>query len=638
MVDDVSRGERPSVFVSYARADRAKVARIVAALEAAGYEVWWDRLIEGGTAFATAIEARLNGADAVIVVWSATSVASDWVRDEAAHARDRHRLAPISLDGTPAPLGFRQYHVIDFAHWRGDARGEAMQSLIRCLAKVADAPSPLAANPSSAGRQPARLSRRAALIGGGAAAVAVVGGVAAWRPWTSEAAGNSVAVLPFANLSGDASQAYFSDGLAEELRAALARNETLRVAAPTSSNMFRGRLGDAKTIADKLGVAYLLEGSVRKSGRVVRVAADLIDAATGFTSWSQTFDRTIDDIFAVQSEIADTVAGALAVRVSRVPPPGGTTKLAAYDAYLRGRALFNADDGEASDRAALAQFDAAVAADPGYASAHAARSRSLAGIATQYADVGEARAMHAAAITAARRAIAIAPGLAAGQLALGYALFAGKLDIRAARAPFDRAYALGKGDADILLLFALYCARTRRGSQARQAVDSAVQLDPLNPRAYRAAASVRYAGRDYAGAIPLARRALQLNPRLSNAHALIGIALMLQGHLREARAMLVEEPNTAFRLAGLAIVERKEGDAVAADKALADLRGLGDRVSYQQAQVLAQTGDRDAALAALDRARTIGDSGLVYLGTDPLLDPLRTTPRFVALLSGIGFD
>jgi TolB-like protein len=264
------------------------------------------------------------------------------------------------------------------------------------------------------------------LLGAGAAAAAGVAGLVAWRKGLHlrflSASGNSVAVLPFENLGGDRDHDYFAEGLSEEVRATLARNVELLVMAQVSSSKFRDSREDAATIAAQLGVAYLLDGSVRRSGDLVRVAADLIDGSSGFSRWSQTFERRISDIFAVQSEIATTVANALALRVASdagtsgefadAVEAGGTASLAAFDAYLRGRALYDLAADEASEAAALAQFDAAIAADPGYAGAHAARARSLTTMANQYGDVGRRAGLYDAAIAAAERAIAIAPDLA----------------------------------------------------------------------------------------------------------------------------------------------------------------------------------------------------------------------------------
>jgi TolB-like protein/Tfp pilus assembly protein PilF len=626
--------DRPlRIFLSYARADRARVAPLAAALERGGAQLWWDALMESGAAFARRIEDQLDRADAVLVVWSGTSVHSDWVRDEAGHGRDAGKLVPVTIDGAEPPLGFRQYHVVDLSHWRGSPDDPAFRAVLAGVAAIRGTAAPPAV------KRPFPISRRAAVIGGGTALVGASAAILAMvQPWRSRPEDDSIAVLPFRNISGDRSQSYFSDGLAEEVRAALARNSALKVAAPTSSNMFRDSSDDARTIGSRLGVGFLLEGSVRRAGDLVRIATELIDTGSGFSRWSQDFERKMVDVFAVQSEIAATVADALAVRMAQPASlPGGTRNSAAYDSYLRGRALFNADEGEQSDRAALAQFETALSLDPLYASAHAARSRSLAGIATQYAKAEDLKGLYDEAIAAAGRATTLAPDLASAHLALAFARFTGRLDFRGSRAPFERAVSLGKGDADTLLLYALYASKARRAAAAADAIDRSLALDPLNPRAWRASASVAYAARRWREVKPAADRALALNPRISNAHAMIANAAFTERRFADARAAYEAEPNRSFRLAGLAIVLNRLGDQGGARKAMEGLvAALGDSALYQQGQILSQWGRTGPALAALEKARVVGDSGLLYMATDPMLDPLKGDPRYTRLLITMG--
>jgi TolB-like protein len=644
--------ETQTVFLSYARADQPQAEKLAAALEAAGLKVWWDALIEGGAVFAKSIEAALGSCDAVIVCWSRTSVESDWVRDEAAKGRDLRKLVPVTFDGTAPPLGFGQYHSIDLSRWRGNADGAEVASLMRAVASATRKEIRVPAGAVKGTSRPTFVTRRALLISAGTAGVGVAGFVAWQRGLFGGSAppsGNSVAVLPFENLSGDPAQVYFSDGLSEEVRATLARNNLLRVMAETSSGKFRDRKEDARTIALQLGVAYLLDGSVRRSGDVVRVVADLVDGATGFSRWTQKFDRSMRDIFAVQSEIADAVASALAAQVTAADTParinedlsssGGTTNVAAYDDYLRGRALYDLSSDEASERAALARFDAAIAADPNYAAAHAARSRSLTAIANQYVAVGQLDEMYAAAVVSARRAIELSPRFADAHSTLGFVLFQGRLDARAAREPFENSFRLGPGDANVLARYSLYSARVGRKDEAAEAMRRALVLDPLNPLIHRAAGAIQYAARNYAAAIPPAEQALSMNPKMSRAHAAIGDALLMLGKPSEARAAYALEPAQDVGLTGTAIVEWKLGNQSAARAAMAKLvADLGEAALYQQGQVLAQWGEPVAALDKLEQARLRGDSGLIYARNDPLLDSLRNEPRFVKLLASVGFD
>lgn len=212
------------VFLSYARSDREQVARLASALQAAGLDVWWDTLIEGGAAFARSIEASLEKCDAVIACWSRASVSSDWVLDEAGRGRDLRKLVPVTLDGTEPPMGFRQYHAVDLSRWRGDRDSGEIAALLRGIAAAAGRPAP--APPPTTGRRAGFSRRRMLALAAGAAGVAGAGLAAWWfGPFRRDARGlASVAVLPFVNLSGIPEQDYFSDGLSEELRATLARN------------------------------------------------------------------------------------------------------------------------------------------------------------------------------------------------------------------------------------------------------------------------------------------------------------------------------------------------------------------------------------------------------------------------------
>lgn len=646
----------PRVFLSYARKDQAKAQQLGHMLQQAGLEVWWDTLIEGGASFAKSIEAALEAADAVIVLWSAQAITSDWVLDEAARGRERQVLIPVSLDGTVPPLGFRQYQAIDFAAWDGgasDAAGARLLQAIHSAAGKTDTaarrpvPAPQGAHPSG---RPIDQQRRRLLWAGVATGIAAIGGVAAWWRWPSTSApvvaGNSVAVLPFANLSDDASQVYFSDGLSEEVRCTLSRNLALQVMAKSSSSHFQREEQDAVSIASGLGVAYLLDGSVRRAGNAVRVSANLIDGRTGFSRWSETYERELTDVFAVQSEIAIAVADELSAFVTGVGEPrsalasmGGTSNAVAVDAYLRGRALYDEGGSEATDREALAQFDLALAADADFAAAHSARARSLMALASQYSKGDAMQALLVDAIAAAERAIALAPGYADAHSVLGITLFQGRLDAVAAREHYERSLQLGGGEATILARYAQFSARCGRHALAADVMARAVTRDPLNPLIHRVSGGIAYAARQFEAAIPLLQTSLQMNPAISRSHAEIGDALLSLGRVDEARSAYEREPVPDVRLTGLAICAHRQGK-IDEGRALQArmVEELGDRVLYQQAQVHAQAGERDAAFAVLRLARSQGDSGLIYSRNDPFLDPLRSDARLDELLLGIGFE
>lgn len=630
----------PTVFFSYSRADQKQALPIIRALEDAGFQVWWDGLLEGGETFLPTTESALESASAVVTLWSKTSVASHWVRDEATRGRDRGCLVPLSLDGTMPPLGFRQFQVIDFSGWKGRANAPALDSLQRAIRAMA--------GDASAPRTEIKFQRpvsRRLLVGGGLAIGA--GGLLAWKlawPDIGGASRNSVAVLPFKNLSSDPEQGYFSDGLSEELRAILARNDMLRVAAPTSTAGLRDVADDATAVAQKLDVAYVLRGSVQRAGNMVRIAAELISGSDAVVKWSQIFNREMRDVFSLQSEIANSVAVSLvaefageakAVKSAKSQQfVGGTKNVSAYDAYLRGRALFDLSAGEESDRAALAQFDLAIAGDPNFAAAHAMRAKMLSAIANQTGQTAEIRSLYESALVAARRAVAIASDLASGHDALGYVLNNGFLAPAAARPAYARAQDAGAGDADILRACATFSAFDGRPVVAANLIKRVLVLDPLNARVFRAAGNIAYVARDYADTIRQMQQALKLNPKISVAQMTIGHALLLEGQPDRAIAAYQLEPARLFALTGLAIAKARKGDQAAADSDLAKLtEEFGANSLYQQVQILTQWGRLDDALDRLDKAKRALDSGLLLARTDPMLDPLRGHARFAALLS-----
>lgn len=645
-------GDPISIFLSYSRDDIARATPLIKALEACGFNVWWDGLLEGGAAFARTTETALENAHAVVVLWSAKSVQSHWVRDEATRGRDRGCMVPVSIDGSEPPLGFRQIQYLDLTKWQNKPDAPEIVALERAIRATAAHPGGQLA---FAGRLPAKKgpSRRKFLIAGGGVLAATGAGLVLWKKGIGGAPsvnGTSVAVIPFKNMSGDAAQDYFSEGLSEEVRAALARNATLKVVAQTSANIFRSSNVDAKVIAQKLGVSFFFTGSVRRSGDVVRIAASLVDGKTGFSGWTQSFDRKIDNIFILQSEVANAVAAALTAQVggfaqaqstmkmSEKSRIGGTTSVSAFDAYLRGQNLYTYGSGESDDRGALDQFDAAIAADPAYAAAHAARSRSLTILSGQYGKIEELAALNQAALAAAQRAIALAPNMAEGYSALGDVLHGVLLDMKGARAPFDRSLALGAGEATINARFARYAALNKRDAEAQRAIDIALSLDPLNPLAHRGVGRVHYIARRFAAVIPPVKQALAMTPNMNNANALIGDALYMLGRTEEARTAYLAEPRAMSQLPGLAAAEWKLGNKDEARNAMARMTAdLGDSALYQQALVLSQWGDLTGALTTLEKARSVGDSGLIYLLTDPLLDPLRSDARFSRLLVSVGF-
>ncbi len=644
-VDQDTPNDSANIFVSYSRDDRAKVLPIIEALEKAGLTVWWDGLLEAGTLFLHTTEQALEEADVVLVVWTSTSVQSNWVRDEATSGRETGRLVPVTIDGSLPPLGFRQFQVADLSAWRKNPDAPEIQNVIQSIRSLMGQPSQSLPLVTPLPKRP-MLTRRSALVAGGATlAAGTVGAWAAgWIGSETAAAASSIAVLPFNNISGDTSQDYFAAGLSEELRSTLSLNQQLQVAAKTSSNSFQGKQFDTKAIAQKLSVSHILDGSVRRSGDVIRVSTQLIDGTTGFEIWSESFDRKMIDIFAIQDEIATTVADALVATISSSTTIsgqsiGGTLNSNAYDSYLKGKAFYGLAADEKTYRNALAQFNEAIELDSNYAAAYAAKSRTLTVIANRLTTGDGHMVLYDAAVTAARQALKIAPSLADAHAALGFVLLNGRLDIRAAGSPFRKSYELGFGNADILSTYAVFAGRTGKFEEARRAASRALKLDPLNPVTFRNAGIVEFAARDFDGAVSLLNRALSINPEVIGINSILGDIAIVSNQLEEARSFFRLEPSQLLQQRGLAIVEWKLNNVEEAKNILDGMiTSMGDNCLFQQAEVQAQWGNNDKAFQILLHAYEKRDSGLVLLRNNPLFDPLRNDPRFKDLQLKLGFE
>ena len=637
------------IFVSYKKGNRPQAAQIVAGLEAEGLSVWWDQHLRAGDHWRETLTEQLMGASCVVVLWSKLSVGAEgrFVHDEARRAQRRGVYLPVRLDDVEPPLGFGELQSIKLIGWNGDPRAPAFRTLIEAARALITGESPArrapAASPSPAGRVDRRV-----LVGSGVLALAVGGvGLVFGSRRFRRAIGldapvaASVAVLPFRNLSGDPRQDYLGDGVSEELRNALARLGSIRVAARTSSEAFRDARADVAAIAAKLDVAFILDGSVRSAGDKLRVTAQLIDAKTGFERWSDSFDRIVTDVIAVQTDIATSVAEQLRGRLpgaqSVLVATPSTTAPAAYDALLRGGQLLRHAGGEADYREALRLLEAAIAADPTCAEAYVKKASALRVLAGQFEPADRVRATSEQAIAAAQRGVELAPRSGYAQSVLGYALLFGRLDFASARGPYERSIQIAPSDPRVIGGYGQFVSQTGRADLSLPTLARAVKLDPLNPNVYRAQAQALMAARRYAEAAAAMARALRINPAMSGAHGVLGDARLMQGDASGAVAEYRIEPSPMSRLTGLSMALRAAGDAPGAVRAYRDLvTGLGDSAAYQQAQVQAQWRDADAAFAALDHAFSVGDSGLASLGIDPLMDPIRKDPRFAGVVRRLG--
>jgi TolB-like protein len=451
---------------------------------------------------------------------------------------------------------------------------------------------------------------------------------------------HSIAVLPFVNMSGDKEQEYFSDGLTEELLNSLARVDELQVAGRTSSFYFKGEHADLATIARRLNVANVLEGSVRRSGNTVRITAQLINAVTGFHGWSQTYDRELGDVLKLQTEIASAVASALRVTllgdVAGKIELRGTRNPAAFDAYLRGAAAARSMRGAPTMQAALAEYTDAIRLDPRYALAYAARAVIEVAYAQEFATGPAIAQGMARALADAHEALTLAPDLAEGHWAL--ATYAGaSLEFVRALEEHERAVALAPGNAPLLAEYGRFAGDLGLSERGLGAARRAVLLDPLNPRSHYLLGQALHSARRYGEATRAYEASISLNPDSPYARAFNGLNEYVQGNLQRASELCEARPSQWSDVC-LAVTYEKLGRRAEA-RALLDKskRTLGDAAAYQYAEIYAQWGSLPAALDWLEKALRLRDPGLVILRTDRLLDPLRNEPRFQAVERALKF-
>jgi TolB-like protein len=454
---------------------------------------------------------------------------------------------------------------------------------------------------------------------------------------------HSVAVLAFDNLSGDPSQEYFSDGLAEELITTLGRIDKILVAARVSAFSFKHTTATVADIAHALNVGAVLEGSVRRDGSSLRINVELIDARTGFQIWSRSFDRGLGDRLQVQADIATAVAGALQVSMLGADPKkltsGGTENPAAFDAYLRGMTLMRT--GVVADyKAALAEFDTAVKLDPGFVRGHAGRAYALVDIAvtTVSNDPAIMKKAFADARAAAEHAVALGPDVAQGHGALSTVLDLGFLDPVGADAEAARAVALEPANAAILSNFAEVELDVGHTEQGIAAARRTTALDPLRPDVWRALAFVLFEARRYAEATDALNRVRPLTAKLpSTWYDLLARIELAQGN---ATAALTDcaRGTEGEREKCAAMANHALGNTEAATAALAKLRALvGDTGAFDYAEIFAQWGDVPQALHWLETALALRDPQISQLKADPSLDPIRDDPRFKAVEAALHF-
>ena len=627
------------VFVSYKAEDRRRVKLLVEALERDGRSVWWDARIGGGAAWRESIEAELDSAQCVLVVWSLQAVGpgGSFVRDEASRALERGVYLPVKIDAVRPPLGFGERQALALTRWKGDRSDPGYLALLDAIGAMRGAE-----RVSNITRVRRLAFTRRQSVGAAVATGALVAGGAGWyflRPQSQDPLA-SVAVLPFANLSGDASQDYFSAGIAEELRSALGRVGGIKVAGRISSEAVRDL--DAESAARKLGVASILSGSVRRTSATIRVTAQLLDGRTGLERWSQTYDRRPGDVLQIQSDIARNVADSLVAALRTVSRAalaiGGTVNAAAQDLYMQAAQKLRMSDSRETAEGVVALADAAIRLDPAFAAVHALKSLALNSLLIRRAGRADYPATFSRSAGVARHAISLAPQLAAAHLALARSLLF-QVRLGEALAEFHKVPDLLNADVATLASYAEVLSRVGNHRSAIDVARRAVTLDPLNPEAFARLALVLFFARDYASALVAARKGSALAPDNSLARAAIGHSLLQLGKFEEALSEYSKaRPDELRRLSGEAIALARLGQRGRSDAVVQRMEVIyGADQNFVFAETYAMRGDIERAFEKLQAAWATREPFLYSLRVMPFLDPLRSDRRFDLLLREMNF-
>jgi len=493
-------------------------------------------------------------------------------------------------------------------------------------------------------RWPLLLALGVALCGGGALAIRAMLPAAA-PPAALEQnfapPAHSVAVLPFTNMSGDAADAYFADGVAEELTNTLARLPDLRVAARVSAFSFKGKPVTIADIAKSLNVATVLEGSVRRGGGKLRISAQLVDAKTGFNLWSHSYDSNATDLLALEGDIAGQVAVALSVSLEQGAvaraTSGGTDNPAAFDLYLQSMTLLRSMQDGAFARA-VAMLDKAVALDPAYARAYAARAIAQANLALTLPPGTPAKTvsdLSAAALASADKAIALAPDLVAAHGARGFILDNCMNNLAEAFKEAELSRKLEPNNGSVLANYAQIAIDVGRFKEGTEAARRATMLDPLRPEVWYILGDVLYRARDFRGALEaVAHEKIVRGTLPENSMDTRARAQLLSGDPAGAEQSCTGV-GPDFTDECHALAEHALGKTDAAQAHLAHMHAQGgSSANYGFAEVAAQWGDKQAALDWLDKAVAAHDPNLSSLLSDPLLDPVSGEARFKAIAGG----
>jgi TolB-like protein/Flp pilus assembly protein TadD len=653
------------IFISYARSTEAIATRVVEALVGLGYTVWRDDALPAHRAYADEIQAQLDAARAVVVIWSADAARSEWVRSEADRARSQRKLVQVTVDGAALPMPFDQIQSADLSAWRGEPDAAGWRTVLASIdALMHRAPAPGSAeivpaaealprpgHPGSghpvhgAGRRRLGLIVVALLVL--AVAVVAVTRSGLWndaaRPDPDEgpaartpAPEATIAVLPFENLSPDPDQVYFSEGLSEELMTLLAQSSGLRVAARTSAFALDRQELDPAAIAERLNVAHLLLGTVRRADERLRITARLVDARDGFIRWSETYDRRLDDVFDVQENIAGEVVHALRSTLLTATPKTLHTDPAAYALYLRARYLARQFTAE-SMAEAVELFRRVIDIDPGYLPAYT--KMAIVQMNRASIDLEPKEAAFEQAREAAQTALALDAEFGPGYDVLGWIALFYDGDLPAAARNYQRALALDPTNLGILSNAAVLAVALGRLDEAIELLDYTLLRDPVDPIGHSNRANACYLAGRYDDARASLETVLSLSPGYQGAHYRLSLLNLLAGDPEAALAAAGQEPLEAPRLLAEALALHDLGRAEEAEAALDEVkRGWGDRAAGNLAQVYAWRGEVDEAFSWLEREiEANGTGALMEYQHDPLLAGLHDDPRWQRLLERGGY-
>jgi len=647
-----------AVFISHASHDKAVADAVCEALEKAGVTCWIaPRDVTPGEFYAESIVHAIDSTQVIVLVLSQNGAASPHVLREVERASSkRHPVVSFRIDAAPLPAALEYF--LNSSQWLDASTAGVARSLPRLVDAVKTAlAQPVSSTPITAG--PAVTTRpggrgRRMVVALAAIVAATLGYFVVDRFWLSKHSApatahttpdsnapqavaavpeKSVAVLPFLDMSEKHDQEYFSDGLSEELIDMLTKVPDLRVPARTSSFYYKGKQTTIKDIAAALGVAHVLEGSVRQSGKIIRVTVQLIRVDNGYHLWSETFDRKLDDIFEVQDEIARAVVTSLksSLQPNALPQGVGTTDSAAYTLYLQARAIDRLATTKAEYEGALKILWEAVARDPKFAEGWAwiafIHSNEVINNLDDAKGIAEMR-------QAATEAMRLSPNSANAHTIAASIFWGLDWNWLSAEAEFRRAYELEPSNptnagqlADAMLLLG------RDPQKIRELLDKSVARDPTNYFFYVGLSTLHLVRGELIDADMDIRKALQLNGSGADLHAYRAYLLLLQHKYEDALLELGQERDETARRQGLAVTYYALGRRADADAALRDTERLdGESAPAGIAEIYAYRGEAEQAFSWLERAYRQRDQVLASMNRDPLMKKLYADPRWSAFL------